>query len=94
MDELTITTGDDRLALMSLHAWLERDAELATHAELRMNPARGTGTLNAAETIGLVVSGVAAVAQLVDLCRRWRDARDKSPAVTITITVGPADDAS
>ena len=50
-----------------------------------MAPARGDGSMNAMETIGVVVGGVSAIANVLIAYANWRDARAKPPAVTITV---------
>ncbi|MEV6597318.1 hypothetical protein AB0M36_10695 [Actinoplanes sp. NPDC051346] len=82
---LTISAGSDATALLSLCAWLRRSPEVARHGRIRALPARDGSSMNAVETIGVVVSGATGIANVLIAYANWRRTRPKAPSVTVTL---------
>jgi hypothetical protein len=89
MDEpgtlLTISADSDGPALISLGSWLRRTPGMAEHGRIRAVPARDGATMNAVETIGVVVSGATSIANVLIAYANWRRARAQAPAMTLAV---------
>ncbi|MFI5496511.1 hypothetical protein [Actinoplanes sp. NPDC051859] len=82
---LTIAAGTDAPALTSLGSWLDRTRAKAERGRSRALPARDGTTMNAVATIGVVISSVTGIANVLIAYGNWRRARPQAPAITVTV---------
>jgi hypothetical protein len=74
-------------ALVSLHHWLRQDPDARRSAEVRLEESGASqGAMSAAfEAIMAIVSNSIALGSLIVAYQSWRDARVRSPKITIEV---------
>ena len=85
--QLVVSAGGDARALGSFYAWLTRTPEVARPGAVRAVPARGDGSMNALETVCVVVNSAATVANVLIAYANWR--RTRATPAAMTVTLGP-----
>lgn len=86
--EISISAGENELALESFHRWLRDDIDIARTATISRVSTPDDGRMGVVEVICMALSTSTGMASLAIAYANWRKARKDPPALTFTVT-GP-----